>query len=80
MIEQTKNIMVALKWSGALRTLDQRLHEAATLGWGHIETLSALVTDEKLYRDNQRITKRIRGRASELKPLSSVWILWLTEI
>ena len=61
MIEQTKNIMGILKWSGALKTLDQRLHEAATLGWGHVETISALVTDEKLYRDNLKITRRIRG-------------------
>ena len=34
MIEQTKTIMSSLKWSGALRTLDQRLGEAASLGMG----------------------------------------------
>lgn len=61
MIEQTKNMMSEMKWSGALRTLDQRISEAQKFGWGHIEMISALVTDEKLYRDNQRITRRIRA-------------------
>jgi DNA replication protein DnaC len=61
MIEQTKHMMSEMKWSGALKTLDQRLHEASSLGWGHIEMISSLVTDEKLYRDNQRITRRIRA-------------------
>jgi len=61
MLEQTKNMMNEMKWSGLLKTLDQRLSDAASLGWGHIEMISALVTDEKLYRDNHRITKRIKA-------------------
>jgi DNA replication protein DnaC len=61
MIEQTKNMMGEMKWSGILRTIDQRLNEAAGLGWGHIEMISALVTDEKIYRDNHRITRRIKA-------------------
>ncbi len=51
MIEQTKATMAEMKWLGILTTLDQRLHEATAHGWGHAELLSALVTDEKLYRD-----------------------------
>ena len=61
MIEQTKHIMFELKWLGALKTLDQRLNEASSHGWGHADLLSALVTDEKLYRDNHRITRRIKA-------------------
>ena len=49
MIEQTKSQMNDLKWFGALKTVDQRLQEASSHGWGHAELLSALVTDEKLY-------------------------------
>jgi DNA replication protein DnaC len=60
-LEQTKNMMNEMKWSGLLKTLDQRLSDAASLGWGHVELISALVTDEKLYRDNHRITKRIKA-------------------
>jgi DNA replication protein DnaC len=61
MLEQTKNMINEMKWSGLLKTLDQRLSDAASLGWGHVELISALVTDEKLYRDNHRITKRIKA-------------------
>lgn len=61
MIEQTKSMMMEMKWSGALKTLDQRLHEGATLGWSHTEMISSLVTDEKLYRDNHRTTRRIKA-------------------
>jgi DNA replication protein DnaC len=61
MIEQTKNMMGQMNWSGALKTIDQRIAEAQSFGWGHIEMISALVTDELLYRDNQRIARRIRS-------------------
>jgi DNA replication protein DnaC len=60
MIEQTKTTMAELKWLGALKTVDQRLHEASSHGWGHTELLSALVTDEKLHRDSSRVQRRIR--------------------
>ena len=63
MIEHTKNTMFELKWLGLLKTLDQRLTEATAHGWGHAELLSALVTDEKQYRDNHRIQRRIRAAA-----------------
>jgi DNA replication protein DnaC len=61
MIEQTKTTMAELKWLGALKTVDQRLHEATSHGWGHAELLSALVTDEKLHRDSSRVQRRIRA-------------------
>ena len=61
MIEQTKSIMNNLKWLGALQTLDQRLMDATAHGWGHLELLSALITDEKSYRDTNAIKRRIKG-------------------
>lgn len=61
MIEQTKSTMAELKLLGALKTVDQRLHEASSHGWGHAELLSALVTDEKLHRDSSRVQRRIRA-------------------
>jgi len=61
MIEQTKQQMTDLKLFGALKTIDQRLHDASTHGWGHIELLSALVTDERLDRDVRAISRRVRA-------------------
>ena len=43
-----------------LETVDLRLTEATSHGWGHAEFLSALMTDEKLHRDNRQIKSRIR--------------------
>jgi DNA replication protein DnaC len=50
-----------LKLHGALQTIDQRMKEAMAHGWGHLELLSALITDEKLYRDTHRIRRRIKA-------------------
>jgi DNA replication protein DnaC len=61
MIEQTKSQMNELKLHGALQTIDQRLHDATAHGWGHLELLSSLMTDEKLYRDTQAISRRVKA-------------------
>jgi DNA replication protein DnaC len=61
MIEQTKQTMVDLKLFGVLKTLDQRINEASTHGWGHVELISSLVTDEKLHREVSRVRRRIRA-------------------
>lgn len=61
MIEQTRSTMNDLKWFGALQTLDQRLSDAVNHGWGHLELLSALITDEKYYRDTHAVKRRIRS-------------------
>lgn len=61
MIEQTKNMMNAMRLSGMLGSLDVRIHEASTNGWGASEFISALVTDEKLYRDNKMIKRKIKA-------------------
>lgn len=60
MIEQTKQTMVGLKLLGMHECLDIRLTEATSNGWGHTELLTALVTDEKTYRDNKKTLQRIR--------------------
>lgn len=49
-----------MKFYGMLETVDLRLTEATSHGWGHSEFLSALITDEKLHRDNRLIKTRIR--------------------
>ena len=61
MIEQTKHILSTLKCHGILSTLDLRLAEATSQGWGHTELLSALVTDEKTHRENQKIARRLKA-------------------
>ena len=61
MIEQTKQTLTDLKCFGILGSLELRLTEATSNGWGHVELLSALITDEKLHRDNQRTRRRIRA-------------------
>lgn len=60
MIEQTKSILSTLKCHGMLTSLDVRLHEATSQGWGHTEFLSALVTDEKLHRETLKTWRRVR--------------------
>ncbi len=60
MIDQTKNDMNSMKWHGALSTMDLRIKEAQSNGWGYADFLSALVTDEKLYRDNRATERRLK--------------------
>lgn len=61
MIEQTKNTLAALKCLGMLHSLDLRIAEATSQGWGHGEFLSALITDEKSWRDSQKTQRRLRA-------------------
>jgi DNA replication protein DnaC len=60
MLEQTRNQMAQMKLLGMLKSLDLRLQESTSQGWGHSELLSALITDEKIYRDNAAIQRRIK--------------------
>jgi DNA replication protein DnaC len=60
MIEQTKQLLGQMKFLGMLETVDLRITEATSQGWGHTEFLSALITDEKLSRENRQIKSRIR--------------------
>ncbi len=61
MIEETKNTLSKLKFHGMLATLDLRLTEATSHGWGHTEFLSVITQDEKTYRDNQATSRRIKA-------------------
>ena len=60
MIEQTREIMQKLKFHGMLETLDLRIHEAQSSSWSYSDFLAALVTDEKLHREDKAIKRRIR--------------------
>lgn len=61
MLEQTKNHMSEMKLLGMLKSLDLRMEEAVSQGWGTGDFLSALITDEKNYRDVAKIHRRIRA-------------------
>jgi DNA replication protein DnaC len=61
MLDQTKNMLSEMKMYGALKTIDLRIQEAMSQNWGHIDLVSTLVTDEKLYRDNHAIQRRLRA-------------------
>lgn len=60
MLSHTKSILNELKLMGLLKTVDLRLQEALQQNWGHVDLLSSLVTDEKIYRDNLSIQKRLK--------------------
>ncbi len=60
MIEQTRNQICEMKLFGMLKSLDLRLAESISQGWGSSEFLSALITDEKTYRDVNKINRRLR--------------------
>ena len=61
MLEQTRNQMAEMKLLGMLKSLDLRLQESLSQGWGPSELLSALVTDEKTYREISKIHRRIKA-------------------
>lgn len=61
MIEETKQMLAAMRLHGILGSFDERLREATTHSWGHTEFISAVLTDEKLYRDNIRVRNRLRA-------------------
>ena len=61
MIEQTKQNLSQLKCYGILESLDVRLAEATSGNWGHVEFLSALMSDETLDRENRRIKRRLKA-------------------
>ena len=60
MIEQTRQMLAHLKLSGILESLELRLAEATSQGWGHSDFLAAIITDEKTFRDSAHIKRRIK--------------------
>ena len=69
MLEQTKNTLSELKMHGALKTIDLRIQEAMGQNWGHIDLISILVTDEKLYRDNHAIQRRLKAASFRIEAI-----------
>ena len=61
MLEQTRNQMAQMKLLGMLKSLDLRLQESMSQGWGPSDFLEALMTDEKIYRDTAAIQRRIKA-------------------
>lgn len=61
MIEQTRNQISEMKLFGMLKSLDLRLQESISHGWSATDFLSALVTDEKTYRDAAKISRRLKA-------------------
>jgi DNA replication protein DnaC len=59
-MEQTKQVLTEMKLYGMLHSLDLRLSESINQGIGCSDFLSLLVTDEKMYRDDRAIKRRIR--------------------
>jgi DNA replication protein DnaC len=60
-LEQTRNQMAEMKLLGMLKSMDLRLQESISQGWGPADFLSALITDEKTYRESSKIERRIRA-------------------
>lgn len=61
MLEQTRNQMAEMKLLGMLKSLDLRLQESVSQGWGSGDFLSALITDERTYRESSKIQRRLRA-------------------
>jgi DNA replication protein DnaC len=61
MLNQTKNEMSEMKLYGMLKSVDQRLSESLSQNWGGAEFLSALITDEKSYRQTSQINRRLKA-------------------
>ena len=61
MLEQTRNQMNQLKLHGMLKALDLRMQESLNHAWGPGELLSALITDESVYRESNKIQRRVKA-------------------
>ncbi len=60
MLEESRNQMNEMKLLGMLKSLDLRIEESISQGWGAVDFLSALITDEKIYRENIQTKRRLR--------------------
>lgn len=61
MLEQTRNHIAEMKLHGMQKSLDLRLQESISQGWSPSDLLSALITDERNYREAQKINRLLRG-------------------
>lgn len=67
MIKQTEQLMESLKMNGVMATLSQRLKEAEDQELGYEEFLNLIFEDEKLHRENERITRLLKRAAFQQK-------------
>lgn len=61
MLEQTKSQISEMKLFGMLKTVDLRLQESQSQGWSGSDLLSALITDERNYREINKINRRLKS-------------------
>ncbi len=61
MLEQTKNQISEVKLFGMLKTVDLRLQESQDQGWSGSDLLVALITDERNYREINKINRRLKS-------------------
>ena len=67
MIKQTETLLGTLKMKGVLETLNQRLKEAEEQDLGYEDFLNVIFEDEKLHRENGRVSRLIKKAALQQK-------------
>ncbi len=67
MIKQTENLLEILKMRGVLATLSQRLKEAEEQDLGYEDFLNVIFEDEKIHRENQKVSRLIKRAALQQK-------------
>lgn len=73
MIEQTKSQLSAMQIYGMLKSIDLRLQEAVNHGWGPLEFLSALVSDEKSFREIRLLARRMKAASFRTQANFETW-------
>lgn len=61
MLEQTRSQMAEMKLHGMLQSLDLRISEALSQNWGAGDFISALITDERSYRQAAQTNRRLKA-------------------
>lgn len=67
MVRQTENLLELLKMKGVQATLSQRLKEAEEQELGYEDFLNVIFEDEKLHRENERVTRLLKRAAMQQK-------------
>ena len=67
MIKQTQSLLEDLKMKGIMATLSQRLQEAQEQELGYEDFLNLIFEDEKLRRENDKITRLLKKAALQQK-------------
>ena len=67
MIQQTESLMEHLKLKGMAITLSQRLTQADDQELGYEDFLNVIFEDEKLFRENERVSRLLKRAALQQK-------------